>query len=339
MAILSSQPGPVRGRRWHVLAILSMALAAGCALVFGGEPPFAFSHRLHVAEGLECADCHAGAQDTDQPGMPAQSQCALCHQDIDAKKPPERQIATLFDGAGYRAARANRLDAEVLFSHQKHVASAKECAACHTGIETNDVVEPHASITMSVCVACHTQQKAPNECASCHSEIRAERAPASHAFGWQRLHGLAYRAHNSATMDRCSLCHEESTCASCHLEVPPSNHNNYFRLRGHGVHARMDRQNCAACHRSDSCDACHADARPINHVGSWGSPVDTHCISCHFPLGSSDCATCHRDTPSHAEATTLPPDHTPGMNCRQCHGLSAPLPHVDNGSECTRCHR
>jgi hypothetical protein len=35
----------------------------------------------------------------------------------------------------------------------------------------------------------------------------------------------------------------------------------------------------------------------------------------------------------------MPPGHTPGMNCRQCHGLTAPLPHADNGSECARCHR
>jgi hypothetical protein len=27
------------------------------------------------------------------------------------------------------------------------------------------------------------------------------------------------------------------------------------------------------------------------------------------------------------------------MNCRQCHGMTAPLPHVDKGDDCNACHR
>jgi hypothetical protein len=38
-------------------------------------------------------------------------------------------------------------------------------------------------------------------------------------------------------------------------------------------------------------------------------------------------------------ATPLPPDHNAGMNCRMCHGNGQPLPHVDNGQQCTSCHQ
>jgi hypothetical protein len=140
------------------------------------------------------------------------------------------------------------------------------------------------------------------------------------------MHGQAVRAASQALADRCSLCHTESTCTTCHQESPPENHNNFWRIRGHGIAAQMDRGNCATCHRADSCDRCHAEVLPQNHGG-------------RFPLQSNGCIVCHKGTPSHALATPLPPSHNPGMNCRQCHGVDQPLPHVDNGANCTMCHQ
>jgi hypothetical protein len=43
--------------------------------------------------------------------------------------------------------------------------------------------------------------------------------------------------------------------------------------------------------------------------------------------------------PSHSTAAPQPPSHSPGMNCRQCHGISAPLPHVTKGEDCNICHQ
>ena len=96
---------------------------------------------------------------------------------------------------------------------------------------------------------------------------------------------------------------------------------------------------CMTCHDADSCRRCHEELRPQSHAGMWGEPLDRHCLSCHEPLRSSSCGVCHSGTPSHEEATPLPPDHNPGMNCRMCHGNGQPLPHVDNGQTCTSCHR
>jgi hypothetical protein len=345
MALLRTGADAARARTndaARVFALLLTLAVAACALVsafVSPGKPFVFSHRVHVTdEGLECAGCHSGAATTDDPGMPVLTQCQLCHETIDAEKPPERKVATLFEAKGWRSA-SQRMSSEIVFSHQSHAAAGRECNSCHLHIESDDGVEQPAAMTMSVCVACHAQQSAANECATCHREIRVDRAPPTHAFAWQRLHGKAVRAHGTEEADRCSLCHQESSCVACHMDVSPGNHNNYFRLRGHGLFARMDRQNCAACHRSDSCDSCHRDARPVNHIGAWGGLRNNHCISCHQPLVGNECSTCHRDANSHALAAPLPPGHSPAMNCRQCHGLTAPLPHVDNGGECILCHR
>ena len=322
------------------LALLVALAAASCAVfgaLGGGEQPFRFKHSLHgAAAGLECSNCHRTVARDDDPGMPQPSQCQLCHQKLDADKPPERRVLTLFDDRTFRRTPREHLAGEIVFSHQRHAAGSTQCAACHQDVEQD--APPPPALRMAACVECHAEQHTANECATCHRELRVDRPPPNHAFGWQRMHGKVVRAHSTATGDSCALCHKDSSCAGCHLEVPPPNHNNYFRLRGHGVMARMDRENCAACHRSDSCDACHRQSLPVNHVGQWGAPRDTHCLSCHLPVSNTDCATCHRGTPSHDTATPMPPGHNAAMNCRQCHGAGQPLPHVDNGTECTRCH-
>ena len=334
---------PLRSRG-PLLAAILLAVFAGCVLVdaLRGEKPFAFSHRVHVVqEELECADCHRGGTTSDEPGMPALSQCMLCHKAIDEKKPPGRQVASLYVGKEYQGAHAAELGHEIVFSHKQHTGQVKDCDACHVGIKENEVVDRHQAVTMDACNRCHDERnvKGGRDCAVCHKEIRADRKPETHQPLWLRAHGRTVRAHSEETNDRCSLCHDDSSCESCHLAEPPENHNIYFRRRGHGVMARMDRDQCAACHRPDGCDACHNEARPLNHVGGWGSPTDNHCRTCHEPLRNSECSTCHKSAPSHGLAAPKPPGHVPSMNCRQCHGVGVRLPHFDNGDDCNSCHR
>ena len=323
------------------LALLAAALT-GCALfeAFDGrEKRFAFSHRIHVTdEGLDCASCHVGAESTDEPGMPKAAQCALCHDDLDAEKPPERQVGALFADKKFAAAHAGALYDELVFSHQRHVAAEIECATCHAGIETNEDVLDLSTWRMSACTSCHAERGTPNECATCHSTIREDVPPPSHDQLWLRRHGQVVCNRGDATSDDCSMCHTEASCVSCHLEVPPANHTNHWRMKGHGVTAALDRQSCATCHTEESCASCHAEVQPMSHTAGWGAPRDRHCLSCHIPLQGESCFVCHQGTPSHALATPKPPDHTPAMNCRMCHGVGQPLPHVDNGDNCNLCH-
>ncbi|MEO6711285.1 MAG: hypothetical protein ABI054_08675, partial [Planctomycetota bacterium] len=223
--------------------------------------------------------------------------------------------------------------------HARHVVAGQTCESCHSSIATNERIEPEMRVSMDSCMQCHASMGKPNDCASCHREIRADAPPASHAQNWTRAHGASVRNPTGLIGDRCSLCHTESSCATCHKETPPQNHNNFWRIRGHGVAAQMDRAGCAVCHTPDTCSTCHADTLPQSHTGMWGSPKDSHCVTCHFPLTDNGCIACHKDTPSHALATPMPPWHDLGMNCRQCHGVTQPLNHVDDGSTCVMCHR
>jgi hypothetical protein len=350
MAILNAEALASVARRSPV-ALLCLAMVlylAGCFLVDAlvqEERPLAFSHRLHVEEtGFDCTDCHGGAADAEDPGMPSPAQCALCHSDLDAEKPEHLRVETLVVDGELRAAHAGRQSDEILFSHAAHASRAPDCAACHADVAQDDGaladLAPGLRTSMEECLACHATSGGPalEDCGACHAEIRAGEAPPSHRASWMRFHGTVVRGFPGERIDQCTLCHQPSECTTCHQIEPPAGHNNFFRRRGHGLTASMDRDSCATCHDSDSCARCHDEVRPQSHTGSFGAPTDRHCLACHEPLRSQSCGVCHEGTPSHELATPLPPDHLPGMDCRMCHGNGQPLPHVDNGQSCVTCH-
>jgi hypothetical protein len=342
MAVLSGN-----ARRTRSIALVSLPVLGviGCSLGThlgwtDDEEGLAFSHELHYGqEGLDCIACHSTYDSEERAGMPSLAQCMLCHEDIDAEKPPERRIDTLFDGDRYLARQLSALSEEVVFSHPDHALDESLCGTCHEGIEESQRLDERVAVTMDDCMTCHANLGVANECSTCHSEIREDRPPSTHDLHWQETHGMVFRAGSRLTANRCDMCHLEQDCNSCHFQVAPDNHTNYWRRRGHGITARADRQDCRTCHRTDSCDACHQEVLPQNHTAMWGSALNRHCLSCHIATTDGGCFVCHTGTPSHSLGAPQPPDHSPGMNCLQCHGISAPLPHVHKGEDCTICHQ
>lgn len=359
MALLTLRSSARAPRRVaFAVAALGGAALFGCAAVafFGprDETPV-FPHRVHVVEqGLDCVLCHFTEDGATSPLPPDAGQCALCHDDLDAEKPPHKRAAAFFvapgdvvpEGGGDQeptlALRPGlrRFSDEVRFDHTAHAAAlGDDCLACHVGLDESERLTARDALTMSSCVDCHDARGREDTCATCHTVIDRTWSPPNHATAWTRLHGEASRDPAPSSEVACLLCHSQSSCTECHQSTPPENHDEFFRLRGHGVLADLSRESCATCHRADSCISCHQSTRPLSHHGSFGAPRNDHCYGCHFPLAGEGCATCHRGTPSHALAAPQPPDHVPGANCRQCHGAGAPLPHADDGSACALCHR
>ena len=345
MALLSNghRHRPALRRAALLLAGAFAALVGGC-MVFEQmgfvEPPLAFSHAKHLEEGLACDDCHVPDEEGGGvPSMPKLAQCELCHKEIDADRPPTRQVASLFAGGALRELGGPGFSSEINFSHGHHTDMGLECSVCHRGIEESTAIDPSQRLVMEDCQRCHQGAGVDPSCATCHHEIRTNVRPPSHTNAWRHNHGMTVRGGSEGAATDCMLCHSESTCNTCHQVEMPANHNNLWRLKTHGTIAGMDRQTCLTCHRSDFCERCHEETLPLSHKGMWGAPLDQHCLSCHFPLRSNACSVCHKGTPSHKEATPLPANHNPGMNCPQCHGTVAPLPHVNKGDACIMCHK
>ncbi|MBI4564687.1 MAG: cytochrome c3 family protein [Planctomycetes bacterium] len=327
-------------------ATLAISLGACGLLKFLGlekEPERPFSHLKHGKEqDLECQSCHTKAAKGAEAGMPVSlKKCMLCHEGIDEKQPPERKLAALYPGEKPAWSEVTKLPDEVIFSHKVHLDKKVGCAECHRGIEESASITEAVRVRKEACMGCHAERQASNECSTCHTAIRKERSPQSHGLSWKETHGKVVRlGMEDPPENRCSLCHTESTCTSCHRDEPPKNHTHFWRIQGHAVAVGVDRSSCATCHRTDFCDRCHQDTQPRTHTAAWGSPRNYHCLSCHTPLRSEGCALCHKSTPSHALAAPKPDWHTEGMNCRQCHvpGGSGPMPHPDKGDNCNACH-
>jgi hypothetical protein len=307
-----------------------------------------FNHVAHAKKGVECADCHGGEKEQWR-AMPELKMCTECHEDLDKDQPPEKHAKTFFDADGKRGlwSPSKALGSEIVFPHGAHViAHGKKCDACHAEVIASTGQSTSTFIAMDQCIACH-KNSAPayNRCESCHSEIRQDRPPASHVAGWKKAHGRMARDGELDTLPKdCALCHRKSDCDMCHRAEMPTNHTNFFRLRGHASLASIDRDRCRVCHTTDSCFLCHQHTKPRNHTGTWGSPFDRHCNSCHLPLESVEdqgCVVCHKHSPGHASAPMRPANAvhmTSDPNaCRVCH-TPATLRHPDNGQSCLLCH-
>ena len=329
--------------------LLFVATASSCSLwrsIMGGDsgpPPRPFNHMAHLDRGVNCLACHEGADKLDGAGMPAKDLCMACHEDLDKDpaRPLEKKVAWFLDAKGEPAwSRFTKQSEEIRFSHGSHAGKGVACASCHEGIEKNTGLQPGMVQRMSACVACHeSTATAYTRCESCHSEVTAATRPPNHERNWKKMHGQASRTGEAAgTANNCTLCHEKNSCAACHQTEAPDNHNQFWRLRGHGIAASVDRQRCQTCHTSDGCDRCHQETSPVSHTAGWDCPRNRHCMGCHLPLQSSgSCFVCHKSTPGHATAPPMPAWHNPGLNCRSCH--AATLKHPDNGDSCISCHR
>ena len=316
----------------------------------GYAPEVKWRHAPH--EKVACTQCHGALDQTPRQGRrpfdmagcmschqqsKAPATCAACHTTLrDDHAPPSH--ATDWRRLHGAAAEAGQERCELC--HRDPAA----CDRCHqhTPPASHDALwrsthGPAALARAQRCEMCHTN---PGECVDCHLTTR----PDSHAQLWTERHGQAARDARRTGEGRCDLCHlDPNFCSRCHQLEQPRNHTQLFRTRTHGVLAAIDRGKCRVCHETDFCVRCHQDTRPRSHGPLWATGPSLHCAQCHFPIASeTSCRVCHFQEPTHSTAPDQPPWHTPGMNCRLCHtpaGSGAPpLRHIDNGTQCEKCH-
>jgi len=328
-----------------VLVLAIVAGVAGCVLMNEVElyldRPIKFNHSVHGEEqDLECVSCHASAEDSDEAGMPGPGTCRLCHT---SKEDVENYLRPFVKDNKLNWTNVTDIPEEVKFSHAAHAGSDVGCEECHQGVSDSKAVSMKFRVGKDDCMSCHADQPVESECMTCHTEINKEWEPENHEHNWERMHGQTARSGlEPPYQNRCSLCHQQNECSSCHQDTEPRNHTNNWRLRGHGISARMDRESCMTCHRSDYCDRCHRETTPQSHAGPWGSPRNTHCYTCHLTRNDDGCNTCHKVMPSHLEVPR--PDNVTHNTasegaCRTCHSSFGEPTHPDNGESCKICHR
>ena len=157
-------------RRVAGLGAMALLLAASGSS-WAQQQPIEFSHNLHVAQGLECIDCHITVDTRDEASIPSVSQCMLCHEKVAVDGPGVRKLR---EYAGkkrevpwIRIYAFNR-SGHVTFRHAPHARAGVECVACHGNVAEMTVVTRQVEHHMGTCLNCHRQQRATEDCAACH---------------------------------------------------------------------------------------------------------------------------------------------------------------------------
>jgi hypothetical protein len=132
--------------------------------------PLPYSHKTHLAVGLQCKLCHANPDPGKLMTFPAASVCMTCHVSIAKDKPAIRQLADFAkSGKPISWVRVYTVTPGVTWTHRKHVEAGLKCETCHGQVSQMDAMSETTSVTaMAVCINCHIQNKAATTCQTCH---------------------------------------------------------------------------------------------------------------------------------------------------------------------------
>lgn len=163
-----------------IVTVLTLIGGAGWALFqtqVPPEQPIQFPHDRHVALGIQCLYCHPGAWKTASAGLPTQSKCWACHQQI-AKESPELDKLKEYVSSGQQIpwVPVAIMPDFVQFMHRPHIAAGLNCETCHGEISQMTVAEPQPGQNMGWCLNCHIERADENEalltkltdCTTCH---------------------------------------------------------------------------------------------------------------------------------------------------------------------------
>ena len=151
---------------------LAAAASQGQPPASPGPPqPVPYSHKTHLALGLECVSCHSNADPGESMGYPPESLCMTCHQAIKSDSPHIQKLAAAAqEGKPLPWVRVYRLKEYVYFSHRVHTQAGTTCETCHGPVRERDVISQEVRHDMRSCMACHAAQKAREDCKACHEE-------------------------------------------------------------------------------------------------------------------------------------------------------------------------
>ena len=137
----------------------------------GQQQPIPYSHKTHLALGLQCSSCHTNADPGEFMGLPAESFCMSCHQAIKTDSPYIQKLAEAAKaGEPMPWVRLYEIPPYVYFSHRVHTTAGVTCETCHGPVRERDVMSKEVEHNMQTCMACHEAKQAPNECGTCHEE-------------------------------------------------------------------------------------------------------------------------------------------------------------------------
>lgn len=133
--------------------------------------PIAYSHKVHLATGMECINCHTHVETGSEASIPGAQFCMTCHETIAADKPEIQKLAAYHargEDIPWQRVYDYYPSAHVKFNHAPHVRATLECRICHGDLTQQTVAVRAVNMTMGFCLDCHKQKRASIDCITCH---------------------------------------------------------------------------------------------------------------------------------------------------------------------------
>lgn len=133
--------------------------------------PIAFTHKVHLANGLQCVNCHAGVDQGPDARIPSVNFCMTCHRVIATTNPEIQKLAGYLargEDVPWQRVYGFEPSAHVKFNHAPHIRGGVPCAECHGDMTKQTVAVRAVNLNMGFCVQCHRQHTVSVDCVTCH---------------------------------------------------------------------------------------------------------------------------------------------------------------------------
>ena len=168
------------------IAVLIAALSLFSLVAFGifytqqsPAQPIEFTHQRHVGQGIQCLYCHPGALRGPSPGLPTQTKCWGCHQQMQITNTSPK-LAVLVNYVKNNKpivwVPVSQVPDFVHFTHRPHVAAGLNCEQCHGDMSAVEIARNPQVMNMGWCLNCHRERAGDDQekltkltdCGTCH---------------------------------------------------------------------------------------------------------------------------------------------------------------------------
>jgi Cytochrome c7 and related cytochrome c/Cytochrome c3 len=132
--------------------------------------PIPYSHKKHLALGLDCKDCHTNPEPGKLMTFPDTSRCMQCHSVVAKDKPAVQKLASYAKSKqAVPWVRVYTVLPGVEWGHRQHLQAGVSCETCHGQVREMEQMSEVTSVTsMAVCLNCHEANRAKTVCDTCH---------------------------------------------------------------------------------------------------------------------------------------------------------------------------
>jgi cytochrome c7-like protein/class III cytochrome C family protein len=132
--------------------------------------PIPYSHKKHLALGLDCKDCHTNPEPGKLMTFPDTGRCMQCHTAVARDKPAIQKLVSYAKSKqAVPWVRVYTVLPGVEWSHRPHLQAGFNCETCHGQVREMEQMSEVTSVTaMAVCLNCHEANHAKTVCDTCH---------------------------------------------------------------------------------------------------------------------------------------------------------------------------